>query len=60
MRALTLFMRSLLFLRWLLRNNEVLAREGIDTCLDFWIWIFVIWSNNEVLAREGIDTDYGP
>ena len=37
-------------------NNEVLAREGIDTTYSFFIPAVKSSSNNEVLAREGIDT----
>ena len=37
-------------------NNEVLAREGIDTAMYGLIYLAVDFSNNEVLAREGIDT----
>ena len=36
-------------------NNEVLAREGIDT-VDLQNSTISFLSNNEVLAREGIDT----
>ena len=39
------------------RNNEALAREGIDTA--FWVTTgspSLAISNNEALAREGIDT----
>ena len=36
-------------------NNEVLAREGIDTC-NSRSRLRLHHSNNEVLAREGIDT----
>ena len=40
-----------------LRNNEILAREGIDT-LTVTIGDSNVpaWGNNEILAREGIDT----
>ena len=38
------------------RNNEVLAREGIDTADAMAPIPAIITSNNEVLAREGIDT----
>ena len=38
-------------------NNEVLAREGIDTyCCGIAKYVCIVYSNNEVLAREGIDT----
>ena len=40
----------------LTRNNEVLAREGIDTPSGRRFQICSRVSNNEVLAREGIDT----
>ena len=39
-----------------LRNNEVLAREGIDTSQYQVQRILRLLGNNEVLAREGIDT----
>ena len=41
-----------------LRNNEILAREGIDT-LTVTIGDSNVpaWGNNEILAREGIDTE---
>ena len=41
-----------------LRNNEILAREGIDT-LTVTIGDSNVpaWGNNEILAREGIDTN---
>ena len=57
MRALT--QCSLLFQRLLVSpgNNEVLAREGIDTCpLQATDNFHSVLGNNEVLAREGIDT----
>ena len=38
------------------RNNEVLAREGIDTSQYQVQRILRLLGNNEVLAREGIDT----
>ena len=38
------------------RNNEVLAREGIDTLVISSDTTEVNLCNNEVLAREGIDT----
>ena len=39
-------------------NNEILAREGIDT-LTVTIGDSNVpaWGNNEILAREGIDTE---
>ena len=37
-------------------NNEVLAREGIDTLKLHDLYVTVDTRNNEVLAREGIDT----
>ena len=37
-------------------NNEVLAREGIDTGRALPIKTMALQCNNEVLAREGIDT----
>ena len=37
-------------------SNEVLAREGIDTMLSFYLLALLDYSSNEVLAREGIDT----
>ena len=37
-------------------NNEVLAREGIDTSEKILLRLPDYHSNNEVLAREGIDT----
>ena len=37
-------------------NNEVLAREGIDTISFFSNHNNSFSRNNEVLAREGIDT----
>ena len=39
-----------------LGNNEVLAREGIDTLCQTPDNTCLGDSNNEVLAREGIDT----
>ena len=39
-----------------LRNNEVLAREGIDTYRAHLMRSCCNHGNNEVLAREGIDT----
>ena len=39
-------------------SNEVLAREGIDTMLSFYLLALLDYSSNEVLAREGIDTTY--
>ena len=41
-------------------NNEVLAREGIDTISFFSNHNNSFSRNNEVLAREGIDTIYEP
>ena len=38
------------------RNNEALAREGIDTYIDSVSTGTDIFGNNEALAREGIDT----
>ena len=43
------------FLR--LCNNEVLAREGIDTSPSLYAMSRTSSGNNEVLAREGIDTN---
>ena len=37
-------------------NNEVLAREGIDTMWQSSRRAYRLIRNNEVLAREGIDT----
>ena len=37
-------------------SNEVLAREGIDTCMYFISTPSLFRGSNEVLAREGIDT----
>ena len=37
-------------------NNEVLAREGIDTYFFLTEKSSIVNCNNEVLAREGIDT----
>ena len=42
-----------------LGNNEVLAREGIDTS-NILFSFSLSPSNNEVLAREGIDTQISP
>ena len=41
-----------------LRNNEILAREGIDT--NSFSFLNTVWffRNNEILAREGIDTTF--
>ena len=40
----------------LLRNNEALAREGIDTSVMSNTIEHCFYRNNEALAREGIDT----
>ena len=56
MRALTPITHKSNNIEITIRNNEVLAREGIDTRC---IWITPakkLHCNNEVLAREGIDT----
>ena len=37
-------------------NNEALAREGIDTGINFLSAESMFMCNNEALAREGIDT----
>ena len=55
MRALTQQIRSS-FVQIHLRNNEVLAREGIDTRRRMLRTEIHGCCNNEVLAREGIDT----
>ena len=56
MRALTHPPYVFFFFYWL-SNNEVLAREGIDTLvLTYTALPPCVFSNNEVLAREGIDT----
>ena len=56
MRALTLLTIALTILLMQLCNNEVLAREGIDTSYMPDNSSDSIICNNEVLAREGIDT----
>ena len=55
MRALTLMFSHSHCARFTSCNNEVLAREGIDTHRTVAFGYFFN-SNNEVLAREGIDT----
>ena len=55
MRALTRLHNPLGSVEFPSRNNEVLAREGIDT-VDLQNSTISFLSNNEVLAREGIDT----
>ena len=56
MRALTLHIH-IFPSTWFNSNNEVLAREGIDTILLIPPSMYMeLLSNNEVLAREGIDT----
>ena len=57
MRALTQFPDQDLYNLGIPCNNEVLAREGIDTILSMTQKdTAAIPGNNEVLAREGIDT----
>ena len=55
MRALTQFLGNA-SIKFLKCNNEVLAREGIDTSQYQVQRILRLLGNNEVLAREGIDT----
>ena len=57
MRALTQWSRFLL-MSFQHRNNEALAREGIDTFSGHKEYVSLrLPSNNEALAREGIDTN---
>ena len=55
MRALTHGMCNCVQRSEAQRNNEILAREGIDTNIVFAIYV-IYPCNNEILAREGIDT----
>ena len=56
MRALTLIVEININVNTTGRNNEVLAREGIDTIMAAIECKHCTFGNNEVLAREGIDT----